>query len=268
MSIAEDIIEGLAGSPVVSQRRYAGGDISGASEVRLADGRVLVAKQGPVVDVEARMLQAMGRSDAPVPRVVGFVDNVLLIERRPNDGILSGRAWSTLAAAMNALHAETSETYGWDEDYALRHVTVPNARRKNWAEFWAEDRLLCHLPHLPAGLAKRVESVASKLLEILPQHPRISLLHGDLWGGNVLVGGAAVSGLIDPCAFYGDREVDAASLTVFDHPPREFFEMLELEPGWQERQPVYRLWIWLLHVRLFGSGYVAAVDRDLTAVGF
>ncbi|MBX7457700.1 fructosamine kinase family protein [Qipengyuania sp. 1NDH17] len=268
MSIAEDIVERLAGSPVVSQCRYAGGDIAGASEVRLADGRALVAKQGPVVDVEARMLEAMGRSDAPVPQVIGYGNDVLLIERLPNDGALSGRAWSSLAAALNALHAVTSDTYGWDEDYALRHVKVPNARKMKWAEFWGENRLLCHLPHLPPALAKRVEALASNLPDIVPGHPSASLVHGDLWGGNVLISGDAISGFIDPCAFYGDREVDAASLTVFDHPPPEFFETLELESGWQERQPVYRLWMWLLHVRLFGSGYVAAVDRDLALLGF
>ena len=268
MSIAEDIVERLAGSPVVSQRRYAGGDISGASEVRLADGCVLVAKQGPVADVEARMLVAIGCSVAPVPKVIGYGDNVLLIEKLPNDGVLSGRAWTSLAAALNALHAETSDSYGWDEDYALRHVTVPNSRKENWAEFWGENRLLCHLPHLPPALAKRVEALASKLSEIVPQHPRASLVHGDLWGGNVLVGGDAISGLIDPCAFYGDREVDAASLTVFDHPPPEFSEMLELDAGWRERQSVYRLWMWLLHVRLFGSGYLSAAERDLNTLGF
>lgn len=268
MSIPEDVIKRLAGSPVVYQRRYAGGDISGASEVRLADGRVLVAKHGPVVDVEARMLEAMGRSDAPVPQVIGYGDDVLLIEKLPNDGALSEGVWSSLAAALNALHAETSETFGWGEDYTLRQVDVRNRHNDRWTEFWAENRFLCHLPHLPAAIAARVEALASELANIVPEYPRISLVHGDLWGGNVLVAGDAISALIDPCAYYGDREVDAATLTLFDHPPPEFFEMLELEAGWQERQPVYRLWMWLVHVRLFGSCYLAAADRDLAELGF
>lgn len=268
MSIAEATIERLAGAPVVRQRRFPGGDISGASEVTLADGRTVVAKQGPVVDAEGRMLEAMGRSAAPVPRVLGCKGDVLVIEHLPDDGGWSGSTWSSLAEALDALHAEPSDTYGWDEDYALRQVRVENARKDGWVAFWAENRLLCHVPHLPPGLARRVETLAGRLGEILPDSPRPSLLHGDLWGGNILVDGGKVSGLIDPCAFYGDREVDAATLTVFDAPPRSFFDALDFEAGWQGRQPAYRLWMWLVHVRLFGSGYASAVDRDLAALSF
>lgn len=84
----------------------------------------------------------------------------------------------------------------------------------------------------------------------------------------MLVSSESISGLIDPCAYYGDREVDVASLTVFDAPPPEFLEALHLECGWRERLPVYRLWMWLLHVRLFGESYRPAVERGLATLGF
>jgi len=268
MAIPEAIIGRLAGSPVVRQQRLPGGDISGASEVRLADGRVVVAKHGPVVDVESRMLEIMARSHAPIPAVLGQGDNVLLIERLPSSGSLSGKAWLSLAEALHALHARQGDAYGWQEDYALRQIAVENAPLGNWPQFWSERRLLCHVPHIPVQLGQRIEQLAMKMHELLPAKPAPCLLHGDLWGGNVLVYEDQVSGLIDPCAYFGDREVDAASLTVFDDPPEYFFEALGFDEGWRNRQPVYRLWMWLVHVRLFGSSYVSAVERELDALGF
>lgn len=268
MSTVEDAIERICGSPVQAMRRFAGGDISGASDVTLMDGNHVVAKQGPVVAVEGRMLEAMRRTSAPVPEVIGLDDNVLVIEHRADEGPLTGVAWISLAEALKELHRAHGPDYGWDEDYALRHVAVENTRCDDWPTFWAERRLLCHLPELPRGLAKRVEGLAIRLKELLPRAPSPALVHGDLWGGNILVSGGAISALIDPCAYYGHCEVDVATMAVFDHPPQSFFDALQLEPGWPERQPIYRLWMWLVHVRLFGEGYRSAAERELDTLGF
>ncbi len=267
MNGPEARIARICGSPVVSLRRFAGGDISGASAVTLADGRRVVAKKGPVAAIEGRMLAAMARSGAPVPAVLGSADDVLVMERLPEVGPLEGRAWDRLADALAALHGLAGPAYGWDEDYALRQVAVENARWADWAEFWAARRLLCHAPHVAPELARRIERLAASLPDLLPATPVPSLLHGDLWGGNILVSGNRVSGLIDPCAYHGDREVDAATLTVFDHPPARFFAALDLEPGWRERQPAYRLWTWLVHLRLFGEAYRGAVEGELDTLG-
>ena len=257
----------VTGQKIERTNRFAGGDISGATEVELGDGSRVVAKMGPVVDVEARMLLAMAESEARVPEVLGCEDDVLLIEYLPGGGSLTGDAWHSLAAQLGALDDLGSEKYGWEENYALRDIVVENGPCEDWPTFWAERRLLCHVPHLPPRLARRVEELAKALPELLPARPRPVLVHGDLWGGNVIVDNQAHAALIDPCAYYGDREVDAASLTLFDHPPQSFFDALDLEPGWQERQPIYRLWMWLLHVRLFGRGYVDACNRELDRLG-
>ncbi|SDD58247.1 Fructosamine kinase [Sphingomonas sp. YR710] len=58
-----------------------------------------------------------------------------------------------------------------------------------------------------------------------------------------------------------------AMLTLFDHPPPDFFEALGLEAGWRERQPIYRLWPLLVHLRLFGSGYAGSVSGALRSLG-
>jgi fructosamine-3-kinase len=76
-----------------------------------------------------------------------------------------------------------------------------------------------------------------------------------------------ISGLIDPACYHGDREVDFAMLSLFDHPPAEFFEQAALEPGWQERRDIYRLWPLLVHLRLFGHSYYRSVSACLERLG-
>ena len=110
--------------------------------------------------------------------------------------------------------------------------------------------------------------LADALPELLPLTPLPAFVHGDLWGGNILTASNSVTGLIDPCACYGHHEVDAATLTVFDHPPDSFFNALELETGWRERQPIYRLPMWLIHIRLFGETYRSAAEGELAVLGF
>lgn len=260
-------VEAMLSLGVVGTRPLAGGDLSAVHRVTLADGRTIVAKQGARVAAEARMLGAIRAQGAPAPEVLGVAGEVMLLERLPGSGGV-GAAWDELARALGRLHRDDARRYGWDEDYAFGPVAIPNGWSHDWPSFWAARRLRCHLPHLPAALAPRVAALADRAGELLPARPPAALLHGDLWGGNVLAEGAAVRGLIDPACYHGDREVDVAMLTLFDAPPERFFDALDLAPGWRARLPVYRLWPLLVHVRLFGGGYVGSAAAALEALGF
>jgi fructosamine-3-kinase len=267
MSAARAAIAEICGAEVAAIERMAGGDLDGAVRVRLADGREVVAKQGPLVAREARMLHAIRETGAPAPEVFGVRGDLLLIELLPADGNPSDATWASLAAALELLHDAAGDAYGWPEDYAFREVAIPNGQSTSWPEFWATSRLLNHGPHIPPSLARRVERLTEDLANRLPERPRASLLHGDLWGGNILLSRGSVSGLIDPACYHGDREVDFAMLSLFDRPPEAFFERAALEPGWRERRDIYRLWPLLVHLRLFGHSYFGSVSACLGRLG-
>lgn len=266
MSWAAEIAR-ITGSPVKGSRKLAGGDLGGATRLDLQDGRSIVAKQGPLAEREGRMLTAMRETGAPVPQVLHYEGELLLMEFVEATGGRSDAAWIDLAAALEKLHAPTEEEYGWPEDYCFGPLAIPNGGNADWSAFWGENRLLCHAKYLGPVTAQRLETLAARLGDLIPAAPPPSLLHGDLWGGNVLFAGDRLAGLIDPACYYGDREVDIAMLTLFDHPPEAFFGSLGLQEGWRERLPVYKLWPLLVHLRLFGEGYRGAVERALDACG-
>ncbi|WP_236960456.1 fructosamine kinase family protein [Methylobacterium durans] len=256
----------LLGGRLVRTRPMGGGDLSSLVGIVLADGREAVVKDGPDPLAEAAMLRAIRASGAPAPAVFAADARALVMERLPAQGARGADA--DLGRAVARLHAATGARYGWDRDYAFGPVAIRNGWSTNWAAFFAERRLACHLPHLEPSLARRVEALAAALPGRLPANPRPALLHGDLWGGNVLLDGPRVSGLIDPACYHGHAEVDLAMLSLFGQPGSSFREAYgPAEPGFAERVPIYQLWPALVHLRLFGAGYRGLVETLLTAAG-
>ena len=213
------------------------------------------------------MLRAILASGAPAPHVLAANDQALVLEVLPDTDSLSC-ASADLGRVLAVLHGATSERYGWPEDYAFGSVAIENADADDWPTFWAERRLLTSVAHIPSAPAHRIERLAADLPGRLPARPKCSLLHGDLWGGNVLTAGGKVSGLIDPACYYGHGEVDIAMLNLFGSQGSAFYSAYgKMEPGWQVRLAIYKLWPALVHLRLFGSGYRPLVEQLLSEAG-
>ncbi|GEP11637.1 fructosamine kinase family protein [Methylobacterium gnaphalii] len=255
----------LLGGRLLRAEAIGGGSLSSVIRILLDDGREAIAKDGPAPIVEAAMLRAIRASGAPAPEVFGADATGIVMACLPTG---PGDADRDLGHAVARLHAATGDRYGWESDYAFGEVAIENAWSEDWPSFWAERRLLCHCRHLDAPLARRLEALAARLAKLLPARPRPVLLHGDLWGGNVLTDGSRVSGLIDPACYHGHAEVDLAMLTLFGGPGSSFREAYgPAEPGFAERVPIYQLWPALVHLRLFGTGYRGMVETRLAAAG-
>ena len=264
MSVAERLAA-ITGSRVTDLVPLHGGDLSEVRAARLADGRTLVVKTGATVAAEARMLRAIA-PHAPAPAVLHDEPGLILLEHL-HETRESGPAWATLGRDLRALHQHEGSSYGWPEDHAFGPVTIHNAACADWPEFWAQRRLLPLAAGLPRDLRARVERLCARLPDLLPRAPRASLLHGDLWSGNLLFT-ARRAYLIDPASYVGHAEVDLAMLTLFGRPPAEFWRGYgALDTGADARRPLYQLWPALVHYRLFGTGYRAMVADRLTRCG-
>ncbi len=88
-----------------------------------------------------------------------------------------------------------------------------------------------------------------------------TLIHGDIWDGNVIVhhenGNWCMAGIVDPGLHYADVEAELAYLEVFNTRRKAFFETYTahrpLRPGYPQRRLFYWLHTALVHVWLFGD---------------
>ncbi|WP_164719920.1 fructosamine kinase family protein [Flaviflexus ciconiae] len=140
------------------------------------------------------------------------------------------------------------------------------AQPRPWGVFYAEDRIL---PYLGSAVSNgSIDTDGAQVIEALAEllrdgafdtDDRPSVLHGDLWSGNVLW--SADGGvLIDPASHAGHRESDLAQLTVFGAPHWDditagYESVKELSEGWNERIGLHQLHILIVHASLFGGSY-------------
>jgi len=264
MSLSSDI-ETLTGALPAHVTALHGGDLSDVYRVDLADGRRVVAKTGAHVAHEAQMLSEMSQAGARVPAVLAQSGRLMVLEHLA-EVHPTPAAWASLGETLARLHATTGPHYGWPENYAFGTLPICNTPRTDWPGFWAEHRLLDGKDTLPRELVTRLEQLAGRLGDLLPRQPPPALLHGDLWTGNALfMEGAAA--LIDPACYYGHSEVDLAMLCLFGQPHPAFWEGYgPSDPDQDARRALYQLWPALVHLRLFGAGYLAMVEGLLNRV--
>ena len=89
----------------------------------------------------------------------------------------------------------------------------------------------------------------------------------------MLVRRRGIAGFVDPAIYIAHPEIELAFTTMFNTFGRAFFEAYEslmpLEPGFHEvRRELYNLYPTLVHVRLFGAGYLGPIDRTLRRLGY
>ena len=242
--------------------RLHGGDLSEVLRLTFAGGATAIVKSGPAPETEAAMLAAIRAAGAPAPGVLAASANALVLEDLPESGGPDDAAWGDLGRHLRTLHAATGPRFGWDTDYAFGPVPIRNAWADDWPTFWAENRLLPDLARLPSPLRPSLERIAAALPGLLPSRPPASLLHGDLWAGNLMANGPRLSALIDPACYYGHAEVDLAMLDLFGHPAQTFRATYGAPAsGWPTRRAIYQLWPAIVHLRLFGTGYLPLAQR-------
>ena len=170
-----------------------------------------------------------------------------------------------LGRGLARLHRTRAERFGFDAPTYCGATRQDNAWSSSWPEFYGARRIAPLIETLrKRGLASERAAAYARFIDRLPEwltsEPAPSLIHGDLWSGNVL---AAERGpaLVDPACAYADREMEFGITLLFGGLSARAFDAYEEEwpllHGWRDRNALYRIYHLLNHAVLFGGGYEA-----------
>ena len=270
-----------SGAPfIIDSRAGIGGGCVNESYVIRGHGRAFFVKlnapaRADMFAAEAEGLAEITRSHTVrVPQPVCHGANAQAswlalehLELRPGDD----RSMAQLGRNLARMHRVTGARYGWHRDNTIGATPQVNTRSGDWIAFWHERRLGYQLKLAGSGgHSGRLVAVGERLLGALPSFfrgytPPPSLLHGDLWSGNVGLEAGGDPVIYDPAVYYGDREADLAMTELFGGFARSFYEAYgteyPLDAGYETRKHLYNLYHVLNHLNLFGSGYGARAER-------
>ncbi len=281
-----DLIAKAAGAAPVNIEGLGGGCVGEVYRARLEDGRDVVvklarAKGGGTLDIEGAMLRYLAdHARLPVPGVIHASPGIVVMDYIENDGGAIGPDAQRHGAELLAeLHALTAPTFGFATDTLIGGLHQPNGEVDCWRDFF-RDRRLIHMGQealaagrLSGAVMGRLENFAADLGKWIEEPESPSLIHGDVWGGNVLVRGGRIAGFVDPAIYYADAEIELAFSTLFSTFSDAFFarygEIRPIKPGFfEERRDIYNLYPLLVHTRLFGGHYAGSVERTLKRFGY
>lgn len=270
---------------ILKKEPVAGGDINEAYGLTLSDHSRIFMKSNTRKNLSFFEAEAAGLSAIAGTGVIGTpgvfccgVDETkgsrsfLLMEFI--SGERSGKDyWETLGYELAAMHKARTDgfveggIYGFASDNYIGAGAQCNTACGSFVEFFREYRLKPQLEraggYFDAKDMDNMDKLLGRLDDILiePEHP--SLLHGDLWAGNVIGGNDGKAWLIDPAVYVGHAEADIAMTELFGGFSRRFYEAYReaapLQPGYEQRRDIYNLYHLLNHLNLFGWSYLSSV---------
>lgn len=232
------------------------------------------------LSIEAKMLQDLAQYGVRVPEVVEYSGEMLVMAWVSEVARSSVERECAAADTLVTLHRVSNDArmYGYWYDTTIGPFMQSNEQTQyNWGLFLGQMRIMpmakiCYdqrvidyamlqrLERLSRDIYKRID-----LSRITP-----SLLHGDLWRGNILFDHSGAV-LIDPAIYFGDREMDLAFIRMFDTFGDAFWERYSAEHPLSDdfetvKRPLYQIYYYLVHIALYGEAYSSGLESCLATL--
>jgi len=258
-----------------------GGSINNAAKVETQRGTCVLkwnaASLFPMFEAEEKGLELLKENTVQfiIPEVFGSGKNgeySWLLMNYIHEVRAGDACFTRFGESLAELHTKTQPDFGLDHDNFIGRLPQSNQKHNSWPEFFERERIRPQLERaiesgkIPKTYIKQAERLFHQLASIFPDEPAC-LLHGDLWSGNFISTDKNQTALIDPAVYFGNREMELAFTKLFGGFGTAFYEAYHhhypLQPGFEHRTEICNLYPLLVHVNLFGGGYISQVTSIL-----
>ena len=212
------------------------------------------------------------------PKVINNDDDHLIMSYIYNNGMQPNQTNDDFLKAIVSLHSLNNDKYGFVFDTQIGGLKQINEFNDNWVNFYGEKRLAYIFNLINSSnqmdnlINKKIELLLKNLHNFIPNKPIASLLHGDLWEGNILFNNKNFVSFIDPGSFYGHNELEIAYLRWFN--PKfigknfleKYNDIIKLNKEYLNYEPIYQLYYSLLNVYLWDRKYVLDVEKLINKI--
>lgn len=271
-------IEDHFNEKVINFKSQSGGDINDAAIITLETEAIYFLKWNTNASTSMFHTEAKGLkllSDAKtsllIPKTLLSGNDFLLLSVIET-GTKTTNSDLEFGIELAKLHQCSASQFGLDHDNFIGKLPQSNTTHTNWADFFITERIE---PQIKMGvdsgkfspeLIQKVDKIHSVIQSSFPEEAP-ALLHGDIWSGNYMYSVDGAVSIYDPAVYFGHREMDISMTRLFGGFSDQFYEgynsAFPLAEDFEQRVSIYNLYPVLVHVNLFGGGYIQQAKRIL-----
>ena len=224
---------------------------------------------------EAKNLLYLNNLFSFFPKLINWDNKYLVIEYLTNDKNKPTETNSDFLKSVVEIHSVSNNLFGFDFSTQMGALEQLNDFEESWVKFYLNNRLIPIFElankkeNMGQMINKKINYIFKNLQNFIPNNPKPSLLHGDLWEGNILFQSNKFAGFIDPGSFFGHNEMEIAYLRWFNPSfiDSNFLEKysvyIKLEKNYLDYELIYQLYYALCNVALWDKSYVEETKKIL-----
>ena len=224
---------------------------------------------------EAKNLKYLNKKFDFFPKLIKFNNNYLIIQCFENDNCKPNITNSDFLRSIIKIHSISNNLYGFNFNTQIGALEQINDFENNWATFFINKRLnpifeAANLEnYMGSFVNKKINFLFKNINNFIPNNPKASLLHGDLWEGNILFKKNKFIGFIDPGSFFGHNEMEVTYLRWFNPSfidsnfLEKYNDYIKLDKNYLTYEPAYQLYYALCNVALWDKSYIKETKKLL-----